>query len=115
MNKNIKVITDCVLDILSTDIASCSDIKQIIRETPDKENRNISMDEVIRELLLQNIRIGQTVDIGGYVKFIAWNGAVDGLIKRAHHEINSQLEYNKDYAVWFCLPENIDEEEQSSP
>ena len=104
-----------VLFALEDDLVSLGWLRQIMKYAlPNKPKDDDLLAVVLHRLLHEGVEIGHATDVGGHVKFAAWNGTVETRIDRAFREMETarQVEGEDDWAFWLCLRANVDEYEE---
>ena len=106
-----------VLDLLSDDLVSRSWVEVCIKNSGCPESsRSVREREVLEELLLSGkVEIGETEEARpDYLAFIAWNGAVPDRVSRALRRVDALTGWDRDFAYWLCLRENVDRYEDQT-
>lgn len=61
------------------------------------------------------VEIGEAKELSpGASEFVAWSGTIQDRIRRARDAVNNAVGYDKDFAYWLCLRENVDRYELPS-
>jgi hypothetical protein len=116
----IELITSASQEVrtaLKSDLCSYSWLRHILKEFLSVGIDVMALErQVISNLLISGIEIGQTflTERNGKARlgFRAWKGTVNERIERAYTLLSSYPHENdRDWAFWFCLPQNVDEYE----
>jgi len=94
-------------EALSTDIVSFSEFA-VLCDLPDGFMFNDVHD--ILELALRNgVEVGGAVNMGDYVKFVAWEGSLPKKLLLLRERFESCSWEQVQFTVWFCVTNNVDE------
>jgi hypothetical protein len=105
------IISNNILEQLNDDIISHGWLVQCIEQNIDTDEESpLGWKEVLKQLLmLGEVEIGEAkIASPDYVEFIAWKGTVEERIARAIKEVDTASDFDRSFADWICLRENID-------
>ena len=104
-------ISNDILEQLNDDIIYHGWLVQCVEQNIDADEKSLlGWKEVLKQLLmLGKVEIGEAkIASPDYVEFIAWKGTVEERIARAVEEVDAANAYDRPFAYWICLRENVD-------
>jgi hypothetical protein len=101
-----------VLEMLSDDMVSHGWLAQYLKLSESEARIEDALEEVLSS---GKVEIGETNAIPGYVEFIAWKGSVAERISRAVNAVAAVSGWDKNWAYWLALRENVDRFEGEQP
>lgn len=107
-------ISSYIVELLSDDIVNHGFFVQCVQDNKSSKNSpQLEWIEVLEDLLSSGeVEIGSTKAKPEYVEFIAWKGTIKDRLSRAVECVNTASDFDRDFAYWLCLHENIDRYEE---
>ena len=97
-----------ILDQLNDDLVDYGFFVQSLNDETKATGTQFNWPDVLRELLLGDVEIGDTDGSPTYVAFLAWRGSVDARVARAMKCVADADPFDRPFAFWLCLRKNID-------
>ena len=107
-------ISSYIVELLSDDMVSHGFFVQCVEDDESSKNRpQVECTDALADLLSSGeVEIGSTKAKPEYVEFIAWKGTSKDRLSRAVECVNTVRDFDRDFAYWLCLHENIDRYEE---